>query len=805
VQHLAMFVPWDAFLSETSGDINTIWERHQRLLPPRLSFFADNIQLLRRSAEDAKRDAKQWAAISGEVNPEAEVMGPGDGDVDGDGDCSVEAYRADDIGVAMRLIDVFRSALGPNQITAGSKEVAAIIEQLHRFDQVALGSVDDLRAVKVVEGAASTTSSRGGALPDAYNVPEQEKVRSIKSQQTSLSKERERMIQGIQEQRDNDTGSHAAAVDGLLSGFGEDDFEVRAQESENQGQSRGPSTTLQFGPSTSFSEAGRQVAASLTFNRMQSVALRLLCRQLDQVHRNEGGTHHPQLCQFIGGEGGTGKSRIIEAVVRLFASKRLSHRLLVTATSGTAAAGINGITIHSACNFSKDGSRSVTNKNFDRFATPTSASLRVDGQSKMQWQEKYMLVIDEVSMLGARTLYNVNEKLCMLRGSAEDFGGIPIVLFLGDFRQFRPVQERTILLHSKEIPWDEEKMFAAEQRHQHDKAHALWNKFTTVVMLKEQVRAAGDPQLQRLLTRIRQGVQDQSDLELLNSACYREDMKIPWESGITVVTPLNRNRWNLNIEAALSYQRQHRATLRIFISEHKWKDGEPTEEEALMILNHGDDSGIPIPAVFMFVPGMPIMVTQNTHQALKVVNGASYAALDVVLDKKYPGHRISADTILHFGPPAAILLKGDSTMDFHFVGMPPGTILLTPLSSRIECARKRPWQRHDVVRRGLPCTAAFACTDYKVQSRTLDSVALELRGTRSTTVDGKSVPSQCDAYSLYVQLSRCRSLDGIMLLSKARDRDVVGNRVPDSMLKAERRLEKLSEATIREAESWWDW
>jgi len=25
------------------------------------------------------------------------------------------------------------------------------------------------------------------------------------------------------------------------------------------------------------------------------------------------------------------------------------------------------------------------------------------------------------------------------------------------------------------------------------------------------------------------------------------------------------------------------------------------------------------------------------------------------------------------------------------------------------------------------------------------------------------------------------------------------------MLEAERRLEKLSEATIREAESWWDW
>ncbi|KAF2183350.1 hypothetical protein K469DRAFT_690109 [Zopfia rhizophila CBS 207.26] len=105
---------------------------------------------------------------------------------------------------------------------------------------------------------------------------------------------------------------------------------------------------------------------------------------------------------------------------------------------------------------------------------------------------------------------------------------------------------------------------------------------------------------------------------------------------------------------------------------------------------------------------------------LKVVNGASYEVLDVILKKAYPGHRINADTILHFGLPAGILLAAELMRDFHFVGMP---------------------------------------------------------------------------------LSRCRSLDGIMLISKARERDFVGNKVPESMIAAEERLELLSEATIREAES----
>jgi hypothetical protein len=280
-----------------------------------------------------------------------------------------------------------------------------------------------------------------------------------------------------------------------------------------------------------------------------------------------------------------------------------------------------------------------SNRSLDRI-TFGSTNLRIDGESRAVWEERQMRIIDDVSMLGARTLHAVNEQLCMLRGTTtEDFGGIPIILFCGDFHQFLPVQERSILLPSSQIPWDEGRTFRIEQRHQHDKAHSLWRKFSTVVMLKEQVRAAADPRLQRLQARIRQGAGDQGDVDLLNSMCYREDRQIPWQSGVTVVTPLNRNRWNLNIEAILSFQSQHWRHLRIFISEHKWKEGQPTEEEAAMLLSMGDDSAITVPAIFMFIPGMPVVVNQNTHQGLKLVNGANYSAVDVILGKAYPGIR----------------------------------------------------------------------------------------------------------------------------------------------------------------------
>lgn len=331
-------------------------------------------------------------------------------------------YRRDDIGNAIRLIDVIRSTIRTNEITAGSKKVRLIVQQLCEFQQVALCSSKYLHAT-VVREQDTRTIDRAYAGVD---VPDQAKIKSIKSQQASASRERERIIQGIQKQADGIIGSRDAAVYRVLNGFGEDDIGIAPGDQETATENRGPSTRIQFRPSTSFSQARKGVAESFTLNQRQSIALRLLCRHLDRVERGE--REISQLCQFVGGKSGTGKSRVIEALVALFSSKGMRHRLLVTATSGTAAARINSITIHLACNFSVDTSRTASNSGSAQFGAASSTNLRVDGQTRMDWQKKYMLIINEISMLGARTLHAVNEQLCIFRGCTEDFGGIPVVL-----------------------------------------------------------------------------------------------------------------------------------------------------------------------------------------------------------------------------------------------------------------------------------------------------------------------------------------------------------------------------------------
>ncbi|KAL0929935.1 DNA repair and recombination protein [Colletotrichum truncatum] len=82
--------------------------------------------------------------------------------------------------------------------------------------------------------------------------------------------------------------------------------------------------------------AGKIIGAERTLNRMQGIALSLICEALDE--RTNGADR--QYLQYVGGGGGTGKSWLIDTVKEVFAAKGASSRLVIMVTSGTAAVGI---------------------------------------------------------------------------------------------------------------------------------------------------------------------------------------------------------------------------------------------------------------------------------------------------------------------------------------------------------------------------------------------------------------------------------------------------------------------------------
>jgi hypothetical protein len=134
----------------------------------------------------------QWAALSGEADPIADAVESG---IAAEDEGPGAVHRSDSIGNAIRLIDVLRNAVGSRQITAGSKEISALVQRLCRFQSAALCSTDDLRATMVPERGPRLPHLPGAPSRGA-EIPRQEQVRSIKSQQTSVSREREKTLQG---------------------------------------------------------------------------------------------------------------------------------------------------------------------------------------------------------------------------------------------------------------------------------------------------------------------------------------------------------------------------------------------------------------------------------------------------------------------------------------------------------------------------------------------------------------------------------------------------------------------------------
>ncbi len=79
------------------------------------------------------------------------------------------------------------------------------------------------------------------------------------------------------------------------------------------------------------------------------------------------------------------------------------------ATLGTTVVGINRITIYTTCHFSKSILYITSNKDLDKIKMSSSIDLYVDKQIRIDWREKYLLIIDEVNILGTRTLYIINK------------------------------------------------------------------------------------------------------------------------------------------------------------------------------------------------------------------------------------------------------------------------------------------------------------------------------------------------------------------------------------------------------------
>lgn len=127
------------------------------------------------------------------------------------------------------------------------------------------------------------------------------------------------------------------------------------------------------------------------------------------------------------GQGGTGKSWLLECIVKYFRQYRKDLNIAVTASTGIASFNIGGMTLH---RFVGAG---IEENDIKAMTERASA-----GASKAYWANTHILIIDEVSMVSATFFESISQVGSKIRNDERPFGGIRLLMF-GDFLQLPPV------------------------------------------------------------------------------------------------------------------------------------------------------------------------------------------------------------------------------------------------------------------------------------------------------------------------------------------------------------------------------
>jgi hypothetical protein len=338
----------------------------------------------------------------------------------------------------------------------------------------------------------------------------------------------------------------------------------------------------------------------LVVERVLSAALAWKDHPYDASKRN-------QMLLYVGGEGGTGKSQVIKAIV---AGMDLIHRkseVILMAPTGAAGYNIGGNTYHTSLGLS------IAKKQ-----KPT-----VSNRVRKLWSKKTIMIIDEISMMNLTSLGTINNQ-CKIarsldRNSPDLFGGLPIVIFMGDFYQFPPIQGRAL--------W-------REPKHGNDEdvnGQIIWHQFKKVIMLDEQMRQAEDAKFRELLGRARDAALTEEDLATLNRKVITS-LFMPELEGATTVVKLNVLRHHINLVQMEHFARSRNQRIYVFPAQHnRVKSLSPLYLEDLL---QQSDQGtlIPFQGLFFYTLGMPAVLLANICTLLGHVNGTRGDPSGIVVD-----------------------------------------------------------------------------------------------------------------------------------------------------------------------------
>jgi hypothetical protein len=408
---------------------------------------------------------------------------------------------------------------------------------------------------------------------------------------------------------------------------------------------------------------------------------------------------------YMGGEGGTGKSRVIEAIIYYFTENNKKHELLVAAPTGAAACLINGETIHRLMKFGRLSLKKSTKK--------TATIIR-----KLQagWKNVRFLIIDEISMISQELINEINGTLQLAKDNDLPFGGLTI-LFSGDFAQLPPFNATALYVRSLIEKGKLLNLNISQKKGAAENGRMAWLGLTHAITLVEQMRQSADIQFKQILQRLRSNSSNseelQLDFNLLTSKIINKHTDLSNWTDAVILVARNYLRQKLNYVKNRLFAKQNNTNVIIC----KAKD----------------------------------RLTKNGCS--KALNNRVISMIKVLEEKD------TANMMTEL-PPACLLLKkiNCNYNNSSFAYLPSDIIPLFPREESFYVNPKCPelgTRTVSVKRIQFPLTPAYACTAHKAQGKTLSKAIIDL-----------SIPTtgRLDSAYAYVVLSRLKCLKDFLIL-----------------------------------------
>ena len=483
------------------------------------------------------------------------------------------------------------------------------------------------------------------------------------------------------------------------------------------------------------------VAEKFDLNKKQKMVYDIVAQKfVDQcIHKVDNGREPLQM--LMTRLGGTGKTHAFRALQELMKLHNSAHLIQFLGPTGTSAKQIGGMTVHKglgisiALKLSGYGNRKAGESN-EEYSVGISMKNRTSICS--EWCHNLWLFIDEISLIGAQLLAQIDHALRYAKENNEWFGGISVI-FAGDFYQYALVGRTPLYTHiqskAPQSASNIEKWLRC----------LTWKSVNTMMSLNEQQRMRADPEFAAAVGKLQTGECNPRDIRLFNqqvikSTRHPNGVDMSGEHVMAIMLVGTNFIWELlnNSKARSACTGEL-----VYCAAHDVVNGmELTldQQKHLLGLNLADFSSEG--ALPRFIPlfiGMPVILrNRNISTKLRVTNGSQGIVRKIFTEARANNYSVAKCVVVEFP---------DSTVEIK--GLPSRCFPLTPKTWKFNTVLSDSTgnkQTVHVSRSQLNPQLAFAITRHAAQGKTLVQVLVNLS-------EG--------CFAAYVLVSRARTREGL--------------------------------------------